>query len=163
MIKLAKTKSRKHTRAQAFVEFAIIIPLLLLALTAIIEFGYAFFTWSAVGEVARIATRYAVTGDFDVKYCAQADAFLDAQLVAAGGTAHFASDDLLDGAADCQVPTFYPSTTNKVIDGDVTAASLQDFARLPSIRDAGMNGASTGTGPRKCFKYLKPCLLKPRY
>ena len=50
MINLAKSKSWKHTRAQAIVEFAIIIPLLLVALTAIIEFGYAFYTWAAVGE-----------------------------------------------------------------------------------------------------------------
>ena len=77
MIKLRKDPSRKHTLAQALVEFALIIPLLLLLITGIIEFGYAFFTWAAVGETARVATRYAVTGQFDSKYCAEAAANLD--------------------------------------------------------------------------------------
>ncbi len=145
MIKLGKDKNRKRTRAQAFVEFALIIPLFLLVLTGIIEFGYAFFTWAAVGETARIATRYAVTGQFDPTYCAQAGAFLDSQIVVVANR-HFVSDDMQDGYADCQVPTHVGNidTNPKITDADITAGALQDWARMVSIRDAGMNGGSVG-------------------
>ena len=71
---MVKWMSRKSNKSQALVEFAIIIPFALLALTAIIEFGYAFYTWVAVGEVARIGTRYAVTGQYDPQYCPAAAA-----------------------------------------------------------------------------------------
>src|ERR1035437_7623104 len=140
MIKQWKDRSRKHARAQAVVEFAIIIPLLLLVLTGIIEFGYAFFTWAAVGETARIATRYAVTGQFDPKYCQGlqgAAVFLDAQLTAASKPTHYLYDDIQDYSgydpsrnaepgyiaslsshADCQVPTYYKNTTTKIPDYD---------------------------------------------
>jgi Flp pilus assembly protein TadG len=77
MKKLLEKFQRKSLRAQALVEFAIIVPLLLLALTGVIEFGYAFFTWAAVGETARVATRYAVTGQFDPTYCVMAADTLD--------------------------------------------------------------------------------------
>jgi hypothetical protein len=126
MANLKMTRAHRRTKAQAFVEFAIIVPLLLLALTAIIEFGYAFYTWAAVGEVARIATRYAVTGEFDRSYCVQAGAALG-----------LSADDLVDSFADCKVPSSvanYEAETNQ----------LEDWARLPSIRDAGMNGGSVG-------------------
>ena len=69
-------KKHPHSKAQAFVEFAIIIPILLLVLTGIIEFGYAFYTWAAISEVARIGTRYAVTGQYDPQYCPAAAAAL---------------------------------------------------------------------------------------
>ena len=54
---------------QSFVEFALILPFLLLLLTAIVEFSYAFYTWVALQEVARIGVRYAVTGQYDTQYC----------------------------------------------------------------------------------------------
>ncbi len=66
---MVKWMSEKRSKSQALVEFAIIIPFALLVLTAIIEFGYAFYTWVAIGEVTRIGTRYAVTGQYDVQYC----------------------------------------------------------------------------------------------
>ena len=71
--------TEKRKKAQALVEFALIIPFALLALTAIIEFGYAFYTWVAIGEVARISTRYAVTGQYDPKYCPAAAAALSSR------------------------------------------------------------------------------------
>ena len=73
---MVKWMSRKSNKSQALVEFAIIIPFVLLAFTGIIEFGYAFYTWVAVGEVARIGTRYAVTGQYDPQYCPAAAAAL---------------------------------------------------------------------------------------
>ncbi len=136
MANFKRTKFSRRTKAQAFAEFAIIVPLFLLALTAIIEFGYAIFTWAAIGEVARIGTRYAVTGQFDPKYCSEAGATLDA-IASPPGSSHLAADDLLDGLADCKVPT-------TVTNFEVETNQLQDWARLPSIRDAAINGGSQG-------------------
>ena len=56
-IRAGNKKFHLHSPAPALVEFAIIVPILLLVLTAIIEFGYAFYTWAAIGEVRRIGTR----------------------------------------------------------------------------------------------------------
>ncbi len=126
MANLRKTKNRNRSKAQAFVEFAIIIPLLLIVMTGIIEFGYAFYTWAAVGEVARIGTRYAVTGEYDVAYCADADTAFG-----------LAADDAADGTVDCRVPSSQANFEEKT-------ALLQDWARLPSTRDAAMNGGAIG-------------------
>jgi hypothetical protein len=132
--------SKKRKKAQALVEFAIIIPFALLALTAIIEFGYAFYTWVAIGEVARIGTRYAVTGQYDPKYCDDAAAALSAEVPA---WPDLAADDLTinedgsTGTADCIVPS-------SVDDFEAKTAALQDWARIPSTRDAAMNGGSIG-------------------
>ena len=127
--------SGKRNKAQAFVEFAIIIPILLVVLTGIIEFGYAFYTWVAIGEVARIGTRYAVTGQYDPQYCPAAAAALTNAT-----WPNLAADDLLDGAADCIVPST-PSTED---DFEAQTAALQDWARIPSTRDAAMDGGAIG-------------------
>ena len=57
-------RNRDHSRAQGMVEFALILPLLLLLLIGIIEFGYYFFIYSSVNSAAREAVRYgAAAGD----------------------------------------------------------------------------------------------------
>ena len=120
-------KFHPRSSAQALVEFAIIVPILLLAVTAIIEFGYAFYTWAAIGEVARIGTRYAVTGQYDPQYCDDAATALG--LVA--------DDRAADGTFDCVVPS-------NITDFEIKTAALQDWARIPSTRDAAMNGGAVG-------------------
>jgi hypothetical protein len=123
------------------VEFALILPIFLLVLTGVIEFGYALYTWSAVSEVARIGIRYAVTGQYDRQYCARA-----AQVLGLG------SDDLeddptpLDPTYDCVVP---PTVGNvfggtPITDFEEKTALLQDWARRPSSWDAAFNGGTVG-------------------
>jgi hypothetical protein len=131
----ARTKKiHPRSRAQALVEFAIIVPILLLVLTGIIEFGYAFYTWAAIGEVARIGARYAVTGQYDPQYCPAAAA----ALTAANPTwPYLAGEDLSDGTADCIVPS-------NIAEFELKTAALQDWARIPSTRDAAMNGGAVG-------------------
>jgi hypothetical protein len=135
---MVKWMSEKHSKSQALVEFAIIIPFALLALTAIIEFGYAFYTWVAIGEVTRIGTRYAVTGQYDPQYCPAAAAALTSAtwptLVADDLTVN---EDGSAGTADCVVPS-------SVDDFEEKTAALQDWARMPSTRDAAMNGGAIG-------------------
>ena len=126
-IRAGTKKFHLHSRAQALVEFAIIVPIMLLVLTAIIEFGYAFYTWAAIGEVARIGTRYAVTGQYDPQYCA----------AAATALGLVADDRAADGTFDCVVPS-------NITDFEIKTAALQDWARIPSTRDAAMNGGAVG-------------------
>ena len=126
-IRAGTKKFHLRSRAQALVEFAIIVPILLLAVTAIIEFGYAFYTWAAIGEVARIGTRYAVTGQYDPQYCDDAATALG--LVA--------DDRAADGTFDCIVPS-------NITDFEIKTAALQDWARIPSTRDAAMNAGAVG-------------------
>jgi hypothetical protein len=134
-------KIRNHLYAklgQSFVEFALVLPLLLLLLTAIIEFSYAFYTWVALQEVARIGVRYAVTGQFDPQYCAAADNTLDTYYPG------IKANDLLDGRSDCIVKS---SASALVVNGVTIAFEeqtnlLEDWARLPTIRDAAMHGGA---------------------
>jgi len=74
MLEWRMWKKRKHqfntTRAQGLVEFAIILPVLLVSIFVLIEFGRLFHAWLAVENGARYGVRYAVTGEYDPQYCA---------------------------------------------------------------------------------------------
>jgi hypothetical protein len=111
---------RPRTLGQALVEFALALPFLLLMLFGVIEFGRLIHAWLAVQNAARFGARYASTGQFNVAYCDEA-----------GDALGLAADDAADGSVDCQV-------TNDI---EKTAA-LEDWARVPSIRDAARAGAT---------------------
>jgi Flp pilus assembly protein TadG len=50
-----------HERGAAAVEFALLLPILMMILLAIIEFGYAFFIQASVAGAARVGMRnYAI-------------------------------------------------------------------------------------------------------
>jgi Flp pilus assembly protein TadG len=55
----------RGSQAQALVEFALILPLLLLVLIGIIDFGRALFVYSEVSNAAREAVRYAAVNSDD--------------------------------------------------------------------------------------------------
>src|SRR5438477_12830285 len=57
--------THKPHPGQTLVEFALTLPLLLLLLFGIIEFGRIFQAWVTLQNAARAATRYAVTGQYD--------------------------------------------------------------------------------------------------
>ena len=113
----------RRSPAQSMVEFAIALPILLLLIFGIIEFGRLLQAWLAMENGARFAVRYAVTGSYNTDYCAAADVALDLE-----------EEDMWDGSADCRVDEHYTGWE------DMTNA-LIDFARLPSIREAGLAGA----------------------
>lgn len=54
--------SWKKDNGQALVEFALVLPILLLLLVGIVDFGMIFFKWLAVEHTARDAARYASLG-----------------------------------------------------------------------------------------------------
>ena len=52
------TQNFRKEKAQGMVEFALVLPLLLLVMFAVIEFGRLLFTYSAVFSASREAARY---------------------------------------------------------------------------------------------------------
>src|SRR3972149_2832903 len=65
--------SRRRSRGQAMVEFALILPVLLIVLMVLIEGARLFSAWLILENVVREATRYAVTGQFDPVHCTDAN------------------------------------------------------------------------------------------
>lgn len=97
------------------IKLAIALPLIIFAF---VEAGRIIWAWYAVQNAARFGIRYAVTQEFDPRYC-----------IEAGFSLGLASADMIDGIQDCRVP--YPET-----DSVEHTASLMELARLPSIIDA---------------------------
>ena len=54
---------------QGLVEFALILPVLLILVFVVIEVARVLHAWLAVENGARFGVRYAVTGEFDGNYC----------------------------------------------------------------------------------------------
>ncbi len=65
--------SRRRSRGQALVEFALILPVLLMILMVVIEAARLFSAWLILENVVREASRYAVTGQFDPAHCSDAN------------------------------------------------------------------------------------------
>src|SRR4051794_5621235 len=55
----------RRRQGQTLVEFALTLPILLLLMFGIIEFGRIFQAWVTIQNAARAAARYAVTGKYD--------------------------------------------------------------------------------------------------
>ena len=140
---------------QGLVEFALVLPVLLGLIFAIIEISRLLYAWLAVENSARFAVRYAVTGTFDKKYCADATAFYLTHTIsgtvaitdALGVTNAVLTPTMLtftnpydtqavaaDASQDCNIPM-------GVADYSVKTSLLQDYARLLSIRDVARYSA----------------------
>ena len=62
-------KISRRMQAQGLVEFALILPVLLIVIFVIIELARVLHAWLAVENGARFGVRYAVTGEFDPAQC----------------------------------------------------------------------------------------------
>ena len=60
---------RGRSPAQALLEFALALPILLIMLFAIIDFALLFQAWLTVENIARQTVRFAVTGQYNPAYC----------------------------------------------------------------------------------------------
>ena len=122
-------KIQAKPRGQTLVEFALALPILLMLTFGIIEFGRMMHAYLALENGSRFAVRFAITGNYDPAYC-------DDAVSALAGSLSLSSSEQADGADDCVV-----HTAAGKIDNDKTSA-LQDWARLPSIRDAALAGTT---------------------
>jgi len=130
-------KPHHKSKAQGMLEFALALPVLLLMVFGIIEFGRLMQAWLALENGARFAVRYAVTGNYDPQYCQDA---ADSAATDFGMTADaLRAQDHLDGQYDCMVPD---TKHSGVADWEPKTNALQDWARLLSIRDSGLAGAT---------------------
>ncbi|MBN1264567.1 MAG: pilus assembly protein [Anaerolineales bacterium] len=59
----------KKVWGQSFVEFALILPVLIVTVLIIVELGRLFFTWFVVEQSARAGVRFAVTLEYDPAFC----------------------------------------------------------------------------------------------
>jgi Flp pilus assembly protein TadG len=57
MLKLIRARRRNGEKGQALVEFTLLIPIFLLLLFAIIDFGMGFYSWITVTNAAREGAR----------------------------------------------------------------------------------------------------------
>ena len=129
------TRKSKATRAQGLLEFALALPILLLLVFGIIEFGRLMQAWLALENGSRFAVRYAVTGNYDVQYCDEAIAAVASSLGVS--TTSLTADDMQDGKLDCRVP-YDKGITN----WEDKMNALQDWARMQSIKDVALAGAT---------------------
>ncbi len=60
---------RRGARSQGLVEFALVLPVLLVTIFVIIEMARLLHAWLAIENGARFGVRYAVTGEYDDAYC----------------------------------------------------------------------------------------------
>ena len=67
---IGSLKRRRRSRAQGLVEFALILPVLLILIFVIIELARVLAAWLSIENGARFGVRYAVTGEWNEdKYC----------------------------------------------------------------------------------------------
>lgn len=127
LLKTSRKILRRKQSAQGLVEFALAIPILLLLIFGIIEFGRFLQAWLALENGARFGVRYAITGNYNPEYCDEAG-------IALG----LSEADAADGSIDCKVP----NTGSYVNTWEDMTSDLEDWARLPSIRDVALSGAT---------------------
>ena len=145
---------RKRSSGQTMVEFSLTLPILLLLLFGIVEFGRMFQSWVTVQNASREATRYAITGAYDEgKY--DIDALVPCSPDVYAMTESFTTVNAADGAQhivrrmnDGQGPATSESLyatwygTNDCFPDDASLQDRRDILRLPSIYDAARRGAS---------------------
>ena len=66
-------RCRLEDRGQALTEFGLVLPILLLVIFGIIDFGWAMQAWVSTENAARHAARYASVGAYDSAYCVDLD------------------------------------------------------------------------------------------
>jgi hypothetical protein len=123
---------KRRTRGQGLVEFALVLPVLLLLIFGIIEFARIFYSWLIITNAVRTGERYAVTGSYMDKYC--------------DGNADFRGDH--DGDA-CE-KIIDTSNTAHAQAQDTSRALEEDYARTMSIIEITNNAAQgllRGTDP----------------
>ncbi|MEW5829050.1 MAG: TadE/TadG family type IV pilus assembly protein, partial [Chloroflexota bacterium] len=64
-----KYRTRSQEDAQGMVEFALVVPLVLLLIVGAFVFAYLFYAWITIENAARAGVRYATTGAYNLAYC----------------------------------------------------------------------------------------------
>jgi len=107
---------RRHSRGQALVETAILLPVLLILLLGAIDFGRAFFGWVNLQQAVRIGANYAATHpNMDATERDRYEALVEGDLV----------------ALNCAIDSVIPNPTYTTPDGTPIAnPTLGDYANV---------------------------------
>ena len=127
----AASKGRRRFRGQGLVEFALILPVLLILLFVIIELARVLHAWLAIENGARFGARYAVTGEYDGSYCLDTDASgtpCDAQSEEDAARIPSIKDAARAGAVAI--------LRNETVASEVRAISISRYARLGQDRQS---------------------------
>jgi hypothetical protein len=123
--------------AQALLEFALALPILLMLIFGIIDFALIFQAWLSVQNIARQTVRFAVTGEYDDTLCSDYDPLNPA--AACTGTDYQTKQDaarlatIQRAATQWEVGLFKNGTTNQAAEGYLNVT-------ICSNRDADQNG-----------------------
>src|SRR5512136_66177 len=74
LVRRNRRKGADSHAGQAMVEFALALPLLLLIVVGLLEFGRLLFAWLVVENSTRFGIRYATAGTYNDIYCPSAPA-----------------------------------------------------------------------------------------
>ena len=114
---IAQLKRPRRYRAQGLVEFALILPVLLLVVFVIIELARVMHAWMAIENGTRFGVRYAVTGEWDDVYCPGENCTTEgeedlARIPSIGDAARTGAVAILrdDSVADVNLPGFFQVT-----------------------------------------------------
>lgn len=144
-----KLRRRRH-RGAAAVEFALVVPLLVMILFGIMEFGYAFFIQASVASAARVGVRsYAInwnTGPLN-NTAAQNEAAARSTAIALAESA----PGLVPGDF-VNPPTISPSCTTTTVGSQTTLTLTYKYHSLTGLLDGvlGSNIIVTGKGSMSC-------------
>jgi Flp pilus assembly protein TadG len=124
---------------QALPEFALVIPVLILVLVAILHFGKAFNYWNDATHIAAEGARYATVNS---KPYPTNPASLQAQLLAQGDTLELRNGGTAEVPTAAQVCIDFPNGTMKRGD-PVRVAMTFDYAWVPFLGIAKKTITST--------------------
>ena len=130
MGKLLRLRKEKRQRGQAMVEFALVLPLLLIITFIIIDFGFAFSQWVIITNATREGARLGATGK-------SADLVATRTIDASNGT--------LDGVGDVVTVEYLDLNGDGVGIGDQVVVKARHDYNLLTPLDSFLN--LTGLNP----------------
>lgn len=131
-------------RGQTLVEFALTLPILLLLMFGVIEFGRIFQAWVTLQNAARTAIRYAVTGQYDQKVFPHIDTQPWTPLDPSPGEAGYNDDGVPCPFSEDVTQPEFKNHWGHVCDprSDDDKWLRQEFVRLISITEQARLGAA---------------------
>ncbi len=141
----------RHRYGQGLVEFAIILPILLMTMFVIIEMARVLHAWMVIENGARTGVRYAVTGEYDPLNCdngatddkcmLSADE-VEARVESIHAAAWAGSSSIVrvrELEANADEPSFFKVTVCDPDDIDAPASTF-DVHTCPGVEDPGNPG-----------------------
>lgn len=124
--RLRRTPTGTHrTRGQSLVEFAIVVPVFLLFLGGIVQFGMIFWGQNTINQVVRDGGRYAAT----VTDCTGTDTATNNDVIAK--TSALATGTILAGNLTVAAPTWSPSGACPTSNNQVVWVTVNASGTVP--------------------------------